>query len=99
MSALADSARRYLSRWHRRRPLWLGVAVGSVVDSADGHVDHARLGWSQAVGPVLASALGLPVSVASNVDAMAGAELLLGKQELRGVGSTSMRARPWASPR
>ena len=87
LSALADSARRYLSRWHRRRPLWLGVAVGGVVDSADGHVDHARLGWSQApVGPVLASALGLPVSVASNVDAMAGAELLLGKQELRGSG-------------
>jgi predicted NBD/HSP70 family sugar kinase len=30
------------------------------------------------VGPVLAEALGLPVSVASHVDAMAGAELLLG---------------------
>ena len=24
LAALADSARRYLSRWHRRRPLWVG---------------------------------------------------------------------------
>ncbi|MGV1088871.1 MAG: ROK family protein, partial [Mycobacterium sp.] len=87
LAALADSARRYLSRWHRRRPLWLGVAIGGVVDSAGGYVDHSRLGWTQApVGPVLAGALGLPVSVASNVDAMAGAELLLGKQERRGSG-------------
>lgn len=85
LSALADSARRYLSRWHRRSPLWFGVAVGGVVDTTGGHVDHNRLGWSQApIGPVLASALGLPVSVASHVDAMAGAELLLGNQGRRG---------------
>jgi predicted NBD/HSP70 family sugar kinase len=76
---LADSARRYLSRWHRRRPLWIGVAAGGIVDSGTGHLDHPRLGWSDApVGPVLAESLGLPVSVASHVDAMAGAELLLG---------------------
>lgn len=87
LASLADSARRYLGRWNRRRPLWLGVAIGGVVDSTAGHVDHSRLGWSQApVGPVLARALGLPVSVASNVDAMAGAELLLGRQERRGSG-------------
>lgn len=79
LASLADSTLRYLSRWHRRRPLWVGVAAGGVVDSATGHLDHARLGWSDApVGPVLADALGLPVSVASHVDAMAGAELLLG---------------------
>ncbi len=78
LAVLADSARRYLSRWHRRRPLWIGVAVGGVVDSTAGVVDHPRLGWHQApVGPALGSALGLPVSVASHVDAMAGAELLL----------------------
>jgi predicted NBD/HSP70 family sugar kinase len=82
LASLAESARRYLSRWHRRRPLWIGVATGGVVDSASGHVNHPRLGWSQAaVGPVLARALGLPVSLASHVDAMAGAELLLGKRE------------------
>ncbi len=79
LAALAGSAQRYLSRWHRRRPLWVGVAAGGVVDSATGHVDHPRLGWVDApVGPVLAQALGLPVSLASHVDAMAGAELLLG---------------------
>ena len=35
-----------------------------MVDSVTGHVDHNRLNWTQApVGPVLAEALGLPVSV------------------------------------
>lgn len=81
LAALAGSAGRYLSRWHRRRPLWVGVTAGGVVDSASGHVDHARLGWTDApVGPVLAETLGLPVSLASHVDAMAGAELLLGSR-------------------
>jgi predicted NBD/HSP70 family sugar kinase len=79
LASLAGSARRYLSRWHRRRPLWVGVAAGGVVDSNTGYLDHPRLGWADAaVGPVLAETLGLPVSVASHVDAMAGAELLLG---------------------
>lgn len=79
LATLAASARRYLSRWHRRRALWVGVAAGGVVDGATGYLDHPRLGWRDApVGPVLAEALGLPVSVASHVDAMAGAELLLG---------------------
>lgn len=79
LAALSASAARYLSRWHRRRPLWAGIAAGGVVDGTSGYLDHPRLGWSQApVGPVFAEALGLPVSVASHVDAMAGAELLLG---------------------
>ncbi len=79
LASLAGSAQRYLSRWHRRRPLWVGVAIGGAVDGAAGQVDHHRLGWAQApVGPVLAETLGLPVSVAAHVDAMAGAELLLG---------------------
>jgi predicted NBD/HSP70 family sugar kinase len=91
LASLAGSARRYLSRWHRRRPLWVGVAAGGVVDSSTGHLDHSRLGWSDApVGPVLAETLGLPVSVASHVDAMAGAELLLGVR--RQVESNSARA-------
>ena len=81
MASLAESALRYQSRWRRRRALWAGVAIGGVVDSAGGTVDHPRLGWTQApVGPVVAAALGLPVSVASHVDAMAGAELLLGRR-------------------
>ena len=91
LASLAASARRYLSRWHRRRPLWVGVAAGGVVDSNTGYLDHPRLGWSDApVGPVLAEALGLPVSVASHVDAMAGAELLLGVRKLPTPESTSL---------
>lgn len=91
LAALAGSARRYLSRWHRRRPLWVGVAAGGVVDSATGHLDHARLGWSNApVGPVVADTLGLPVSLASHVDAMAGAELLLGARRLSAPRATSL---------
>jgi predicted NBD/HSP70 family sugar kinase len=91
LASLADSASRYLRRWHRRRPLWVGVAIGGAVDSATGHVDHPRLGWRQApVGPVLADALGLPVSVASHVDAMAGAELLLGMRRFAPSSPTSL---------
>jgi predicted NBD/HSP70 family sugar kinase len=91
LASLAGSARRYLSRWHRRRPLWVGVAAGGVVDAITGHLDHPRLGWSDApVGPVLAETLGLPVSVASHVDAMAGAELLLGVRRLPANWSTSL---------
>ncbi|MGH3532988.1 MAG: hypothetical protein ACRDSX_13850, partial [Mycobacterium sp.] len=44
LESLADGARRYLRRWRRRRPLWVGVAIGGVVDGATGHVEHARLG-------------------------------------------------------
>jgi predicted NBD/HSP70 family sugar kinase len=91
LASLAGSARRYLSRWHRRRPLWVGVAAGGVVDSATGYLDHPRLGWSDApVGPVLAETLGLPVSIASHVDAMAGAELLLGVRRHSTHSSTSL---------
>src|ERR1700758_5578032 len=91
LASLAESASRYLSRWHRRRPLWVGVAIGGTVDSATGHVDHPRLGWRQApVGPVLADALGLPLSVASHVDAMAGAELLLGLRRFAPSSPTSL---------
>jgi predicted NBD/HSP70 family sugar kinase len=90
LASLADSARRYLGRWHRRRPLWVGVATGGVVDSAAGQVDHPRLGWTQApVGATLGAALGVPVSVASHVDAMAGAELLLGSRPARQADQTS----------
>jgi predicted NBD/HSP70 family sugar kinase len=91
LASLAEGARRYLRRWHRRRPLWVGVAIGGAVDGATGHVDHPRLGWKQApIGPVLGDALGLPVSVASHVDAMAGAELLLGMRRFAPNASTSL---------
>jgi predicted NBD/HSP70 family sugar kinase len=90
LGALAGSARRYLSRWHRRRPLWVGVAMGGVVDPATGTVDHPRLGWTRApVGSVFAETMGLPVSVAVHVDAMAGAELLLGMTRLAPASGSS----------
>jgi predicted NBD/HSP70 family sugar kinase len=67
------------------------VAAGGVVDSATGYLDHPRLGWTDApVGPVLAESLALPVSVASHVDAMAGAELLLGSRRTAPQRSTSL---------
>jgi predicted NBD/HSP70 family sugar kinase len=91
LAALADGAKRYLRRWHRRRALWVGVAIGGTVDAASGHVDHARLGWRDApIGPVIAEALELPVSVASHVDAMAAAELLLGMRRFGPNSSTSL---------
>ncbi|MGH3724012.1 MAG: ROK family protein [Mycobacterium sp.] len=91
LASLAGSAQRYLARWHRRRPLWIGVATGGVVDGAGGTVDHPRLGWTEApVGRVFADALGLPVSVASHVDAMAGAELLLGLRRFAARSLTSL---------
>jgi predicted NBD/HSP70 family sugar kinase len=91
LDALAGSVRRYLSRWHRRRPLWVGVAMGGVVDPATGTVDHPRLGWTRApVGSVFAETMGLPVSVAVHVDAMAGAELLLGMTRLAPASGSSL---------
>jgi predicted NBD/HSP70 family sugar kinase len=97
LDALAGSARRYLNRWHRRRPLWVGVAMGGVVDPVTGTADHPRLGWKGAqVGSVFAETMGLPVSVAVHVDAMAGAELLLGMTRLAPAsgssGSSALRA-------
>lgn len=78
LAALADSAQHYLPRWRRRQVLWVGVAVGGTVHGATGTVTHPRLGWSSApVGAALADRLGLRVSVASHVDAMAAAELIL----------------------
>jgi predicted NBD/HSP70 family sugar kinase len=79
LASLAYSAAQYLKRWRRRRPLWAGVAINAAVDTSTGRVDHPELGWRRApLGPMLADALGLPVSVASHVDAMAAAELVLG---------------------
>ncbi|QUR66238.1 ROK family transcriptional regulator [Mycobacterium spongiae] len=91
LTSLAESASKYLSRWHRRRALWVGIAIGGGVDSATGQVDHPRLGWCQApVGAVFADALGLPVSVASHVDAMAGAEVLLARRRFAPSSPTSL---------
>lgn len=91
LAALIDSARRYLSRWHRRQPLRVGVSAGGMIDSTTGYVDHTPLGWKRApVGPALADALDLPAAVSSHVDAMAGAELLVGKRRPEPATSTTL---------
>jgi predicted NBD/HSP70 family sugar kinase len=78
LAAIARRAHAFADRWHKRRPLWVGVAVGGRVEPNSGVVDHPRLGWRQApVGAVIGHALGLPVSVSAHVEAMAAAELLL----------------------
>ncbi|QCQ92355.1 ROK family protein [Rhodococcus sp. SGAir0479] len=92
LATIAASARSFVARWHRRRPLWVGVALGGRVDPETGVVDHARLGWTEArVGEVVGAGFGLPVSVAAHVEAMAASELLLTPQradnaEARGSG-------------
>lgn len=67
------------ARFSGRRVLWVGAALGGVVDAETGVVDHPILRWhAQPLGQRLHEALGVPVSVAEHVQAMAAAELLLG---------------------
>ncbi|KQS00813.1 ROK family transcriptional regulator [Williamsia sp. Leaf354] len=85
LTAIGLSARRFASRWPSQRLLWTGVAIGGRV-AEGGFVDHPRLGWTAApVGPVLSQTIGLPVSVASHVEAMAAAELLVNPQQSVGT--------------
>ncbi|WP_167140581.1 ROK family transcriptional regulator [Diaminobutyricimonas sp. TR449] len=61
--------------------LGIGIGVpGSVDRQADGIVDSTQLGWSRMpVGPALRRALGVPVLVENNVNALAVAETLHGQ--------------------
>lgn len=78
VKTVAHSAKSFLQRWYRRTPLWVGVALGGRVDPRTGIVDHPKLGWQAApVGAVFSEVLGLPITVAPHVEAMAAAELLL----------------------
>ncbi|SDD60937.1 Sugar kinase of the NBD/HSP70 family, may contain an N-terminal HTH domain [Rhodococcus tukisamuensis] len=88
LAQIARSARQFASRWHRRRALWVGVAIGGRVDAATGRADHPRLGWREApVGEIVGEGLGLPVSVAAHVEAMAASELLLASQRPGAAGT------------
>ncbi|MEU7633470.1 ROK family protein [Nocardia sp. NPDC049220] len=83
-TTVARSAKAFLQRWHRRKALWAGVAIGGRVDPLTGVVDHPKLEWRGAqVGSVLGEVLELPVSVAPHVEAMAGSELLLSISDRR----------------
>ncbi|MEC3913935.1 ROK family protein [Nocardia sp. CDC160] len=82
LTIVARSAKAFLDRLPRRKPLWTGVALAGRVDPAAGVVDHPRLGWQAApVAAVFSSVLDLPVSVSAHVEAMAAAELLLAPRE------------------
>ncbi|GAB88923.1 ROK family transcriptional regulator [Gordonia rhizosphera] len=85
---LCIQLRDLAARFSGRRLLWGGVAAGGAVDASSGVVDHPVLGWRRvAVGPMLADALGVPVSVCEHVQAMAAAELLLTyPREFEGTG-------------
>ncbi|MFT4085563.1 MAG: ROK family transcriptional regulator [Gordonia sp. (in: high G+C Gram-positive bacteria)] len=83
VSSIGASARRFADRWVGRRLLWGGVAIGGRVGE-EGVVDHPRFGWSGVrVGELIAESLGLPVSVASHVEAMAAAELVVNPADQR----------------
>ncbi|ATL65208.1 ROK family transcriptional regulator [Nocardia terpenica] len=89
LTIIARSAKAFLDRLPRRRPLWTGVALAGRVDPAGGLVDHPRLGWQAApVGAVFGTVLDLPVSVSGHVEAMAAAELLLTSGEEERPGSS-----------
>ncbi|WP_459548855.1 ROK family protein [Nocardia sp. X0981] len=78
VKTVAHSAKSFLQRWYKRTPLWVGVAIGGRVDPSTGIVEHPKLGWQGApVGAVFSEVIGLPVSVAPHVEAMAAAELML----------------------
>ncbi|MDV6263482.1 ROK family protein [Rhodococcoides yunnanense] len=78
LASVTRSAGAFAGRWHRRTPLWVGVAIGGRVDTANGTVDHPRLGWENGrVAGIIGGGLGLPISVSGHVEAMAASELLL----------------------
>ncbi|MGF6881498.1 putative NBD/HSP70 family sugar kinase [Nocardia sp. GAS34] len=89
LTIIARSAKAFLDRLPRRRPLWTGVALAGRVDAAAGVVDHPRLGWRAApVAAIFGAVLDLPVSVSAHVEAMAAAELLLGSADEQRPGSS-----------
>ncbi|WP_040517806.1 ROK family transcriptional regulator [Gordonia aichiensis] len=80
LAELCGQLSELAGRFSGRRLLWGGAAIGGSVDAVSGSVDHPILGWHRApLGPMLADALGVPVSVCEHVEAMAAAELLLGQ--------------------
>lgn len=76
---LCDQLAELAGRFSGRHLLWAGAALGGSIDADTGVVDHPILRWrGQPLGLRLHRALGVPVSVAEHVQAMAAAELLLG---------------------
>ncbi|WP_166870911.1 ROK family transcriptional regulator [Salinibacterium sp. ZJ450] len=78
---LAQALERFIDGSAAAALLGIGIGVpGSVERQADGIVDSTQLGWSRMpVGPSLRRALGVPVLVENNVNALAVAETLHGQ--------------------
>lgn len=79
LARLVEACQRFVE-CSKEVVIGLGVAVpGHVVDPSDGIIESFTLGWqSAAVGSRLEAALGLPVVVENNVNAVASAEQLYG---------------------
>ena len=81
LDRLCDQLAELAARFSGRRVLWGGAALGGAVDTETGVIDHPILHWKNLpLGQRLHQALGVPVSVAEHVQAMAAAEVLLGGQ-------------------
>lgn len=80
LADLTDLLARFISAGSAQRILGIGVGLpGSVDSQAGGVVDSVQLGWTQLpVGGTLRRALGHPVLVENNVNAVAMAERLFG---------------------
>lgn len=75
LSDLEEAALYVLGYRDNRTVIWAGVAAEAVV-SDDGIVNDSSVGWHDiAVGQYFAAGLGLPISLASHVEAMSAAEL------------------------
>lgn len=78
---LTSLLRRFIEGGGNAPILGIGVGVpGSVDDQSEGVVDSTQLGWNQVpLGASLRRALGLPVLVDNNVNALCMAERLFGQ--------------------
>lgn len=81
LTELSELLARFIEGGSARRLLGIGVGIpGSVDEQGSGVVDSAQLGWTQVpVGATLQRALGHPVLVENNVNALAMAERLYGE--------------------
>lgn len=83
VTVLASHVERFIANGREREVLGVGVGVpGTVADPEAGVVDSTQLGWlGVPLGRELRSALGLPVLVDNNVNAVALTQMLYGSAQ------------------
>ena len=83
VAVLATHVERFIANGRERQVLGVGVGVpGTVADPEAGVVDSTQLGWlGVPLGRELRSALGLPVLVDNNVNAVALTQMLYGSAQ------------------